>query len=665
MIPKEEILLKMLSNHDVTFFIPPYQRNYEWTKEQCEAFYKDVKKTYKNNMHGKNDEHFFGAITFFSDETPFGEPDKLVLIDGQQRITTTMLFLLAIRDLADENKNLKSTIDNNYLKNEKSVDNSEHKIKLKQVETDWDAYRALVLGEELTKTQKNSCVYQNYTYFTKRLTKFKKDKHELGDLIEKGLNKFRVVSIQLEPERNPWENPQEIFESMNSIGKPLSLADLVRNFLLLGKSAGEQTELYNKYWLKIEKEIPGEVSSFIRDFMQMKEGQSFNQAKESNYKLLYSQFKDLYKKRSNSLEFFEELKADSKIFAEAKFLKETESKEINRILSDLNVLKITTANSFIMSILKAWRESRLSEFEVAVMLNVLENYFLRRRILGITSAENKVLPTLANYIDEAIEWQDKKMFMFSILSSLENSARFPNDLEISNHLETMNFYNFRYCKFYLSLIEEKITKIRPDVSNSQIQIEHIMPQTLNDTWKTSLGDNCEEIHAQYVNTIGNLTLIQFNQELGNKPFANKKEVYENRAGLQIAKTEITNRDVWDEEAIINRQIWISDFMLDNVFPLPEGMKKANNYRSKETTRSKNFSFKNVGLIGREIKFTEDDSIRAKVVSDREVEFEGKKWKLSPLTRELFKRKGNVRASGSFRGPLYWEYNGILLTELNS
>jgi len=141
MVPKEMKLLNMLSNNDVTFFIPPYQRNYEWTDEQCEVFFDDIVKTHDRNVQGHASEHFFGSITFFQTETAFGQPDQLVLIDGQQRITTTMLFLVALRDILQDVK-LKNYIDAKYLRNNNvSSDNDEYKIKLKQVETDWAVYK--------------------------------------------------------------------------------------------------------------------------------------------------------------------------------------------------------------------------------------------------------------------------------------------------------------------------------------------------------------------------------------------------------------------------------------------------------------------------------------------------------------------------------------------
>lgn len=179
-----------------------------------------------------------------------------------------MLFLCAVRDIA-ANEALKDFINNKYLRNTNAKDeDNEYKIKLKQVETDWSVYVHLILQNPLTEKERTTIIYKNYRYFISRLTQFGQDEGDPTRLIELGLNKFSVISIELEPDRNEWENPQEVFESMNSLGKPLSLADLVRNYLLLGLDGKKQETLYKEYWLHIEQTLPGQVSNYIRDFMQ-------------------------------------------------------------------------------------------------------------------------------------------------------------------------------------------------------------------------------------------------------------------------------------------------------------------------------------------------------------------------------------------------------------
>lgn len=658
MIPQESKLLSLLSNNDVTFFIPPYQRNYEWTDEQCKVFLTDVIKTYQSNMRGISAEHFFGSITYFQTESPFGQPNKLVLIDGQQRITTTMLFLVALRDIL-EDEGMVNFVDSKYLKNNNVSGDSEYKIKLKQVETDWVAYKKIILKEELTAREKNSAVYRNYRYFCNKLDSYKNDGYNLGDIIDKGLNKFSVITIELQPDKNAWENPQEIFESMNSLGKPLSLADLVRNYLMLGLDADTQSTLYSKYWLNIENLLPGQVSDFIRDYMQSCEGRAYHKATENHYKELYSLFKNVFEKKDPK-ELLKDLSESAEIYSYLLPAGKTDNSKIDYELQDIKRLNVTTAYSFLLVLLRYWKLNLLNSDDTADILFSFKIYCIRRRILGITQAENKNFPALVKTIPDLVQAKDKKQKMFEILANQESNLRLPNDVELSRYLETMNFYNFKSCKYILALIEEKITKSRPNLEDEKLQIEHIMPQNLNDAWEKALGSDFELIHQEYINNIGNLTLIRHNQELGNKPFNEKKKIYEENAGLQIAKNEITNNDVWNEETIKARANWIIQYLLKYVLPIPDSMRRVNNFKAKV---GGGLSFQELQLIGLDIEFYDDPSIKALVVNDKEVEFEGKRWRLSPLTAEIQTRRGMLSPSGKYSGTQYWCFDGIRLTDI--
>ena len=660
MTPLEQKLLNLLSNQDVTFFIPPYQRNYEWTNAQCKVFLEDVKKTCNNNMNEIEDEHFFGSITFFQDETNFGEPNKLVLIDGQQRITTTMLFLVAIRDTLSDDENVCKFINSRYLKNDNATGNDDdYKVKLKQVETDWQSFKDLVLGDPLSEKEKTSAVYQNYKYFCNELKTYKEQGNDIKALISYGIDKFSVVTIELKPKINKWENPQEIFESMNSLGKPLSLADLVRNYLLLGLSAKEQTELYNQYWLHIENTVPGNISDFIRDYMQCSQRSPYAKATEANYKVLYSEFKTIFKE-TEAKSMLRDLSEYSDLYAYIILGTTTGNKVIDSLLADFRSIRVTTANSLIMALLREWKCNRLSDNDLAEIFDVFRIYCFRRRLCSITQAENKVFPTLIKKIPELKLAGDKKQKMFEILSKQETYLRFPNDVEVTHELHTMNFYSFQYKKLYLSLIEEKLTKNRPDLNDTVLQVEHIMPHTLNDEWRKALGPDAETIHQTYADNIGNLTLIRQSQELGQKSFKEKKEVYAENEGLQIAKTGITNQDKWDEETIKDRMNWIADYFVTTVLPIPDSMRKTNNF---SVDGRRGLSFIELQLIGEYINFRGDKSIRAKVVNDHEVEYEGEIIRLSPLTKKIKRLKGTATPSEAYQGAQYWEYDGVLLADI--
>ena len=293
-------------------------------------------------------------------------------------------------------------------------------------------------------------------------------------------------------------------------------------------------------------------------------------------------------------------------------------------------------------------------------MDVLLVYFLRRRILGLTAGENKALPELSRKIKDLEKADDKKTLLIQILSDQESTMRLPNDIELERELKVMNFFNLKNSKFLLALIEEKITKKRPDLDDEKLQIEHIMPQTLSQEWIVSLGDGCEDMHQQYVNTIGNLTLIRHNQELGNKPFDEKKAVYQNKTSIQIAKTEITDKQSWGRQEIEKRATWIIKFLLHDVLPIPDEMRHKNNFSA---TKKRKLSFIDLQLVGEDIRYVKDPTIKATVVTDREVSFEGKVWKLSPLTKEIETRRGTVTKSGAYQGAHFWEYQGIRLTDM--
>lgn len=510
-------LLDSLSNKDVTFFIPPYQRNYEWKIETCKVFLADVSRVAERNAQDNKTEHFFGSIVYVVDESGFGEPDKYILTDGQQRITTTMLLLMALRD-SIEDLQYQDTIQRNYLENERASADTDYKIKLKQVESDWEAYKLLALREKVHENLKNSSVFQNYNFFKRSVAPL--DDAQKKNLLERGLTKFSTIAIQLEPDKNPWENPQEIFESMNSLGQPLSLADLVRNYLLMKRNSQEQTDLYNRYWLTLEKRLPGKLSEFIRDWMQADQNRSFKVARENNFKELYGSFKEVVGDRAVE-DLFQDFVAFSRPYLIASGAETTGSTAIDQVIADLNVIGVAPVYSYLSQILSAWEREELSNEQLVGILSAIRTYLLRRRVLGITQAENKFFPSLGSRVDLLTSSADVSAEMFNQLSAAEYALRLPNDDEVRARLRTVNFYNLgklrTYPKLLLSMLEAHLTRSRPAWDDDKLQLEHIMPQTLNDQWRKSLGDDYEVLHQDLVNNIGNVTLIRHNQELGNKP----------------------------------------------------------------------------------------------------------------------------------------------------
>lgn len=657
-------ILQLLSNNDVTFFIPPYQRNYEWDEEMCEILYKDIVRV----AESENTQHFFGTVIYYAESTILGEPDRYILVDGQQRLTTTMLFLIAAREEIEDD-HLKTWIDSKFLKNNNVSGDVEFKIKLKQVESDWNAYKNIILGADLDESDKKSNVFRNYNFFRGKIEKLEQD--VLKSLIDKGLVHFNIVTIELEPNKNPWEKPQEIFESMNSLGKPLTLADLVRNYLLLGKTSDQQNKLYHNFWLKIEQNLSGNnnafsVSAFIRDYMQLIDLAAYKKASETNYKQLYRDFKELFETESHE-NLLKMLAGFSSEYAILAGYKSSNSSKIDRKLSDLRIIESSGFNSFILGVLGLRTEKKIDDDSCLAILDAIFIYIARRRILRLTQGENKNAPTLVKYFDDLISTDDKKQKMLEILSNQPYALRLPNNHEIKAQLSSResNFYNLRSSKFLYSLIEENLTRTRPDLSDKKLQVEHIMPQTLSNEWKNELGEDYQEIHDNYLNNIGNLTLIKHNSELGNDPFAVKKEIYINNAGMQIAKDRIIENEKWGEEQIENRATYLINILVDTVLPITENLRTSNNYSNeKKTINSSNrLSFNRLDLIGKEIYLIDRAEITAKVIGDKELLFEENRYRLSPLTRLCMERLGRANRSGAYWGVDKWGYQNKSLFDL--
>lgn len=659
-------LLDSLSNNDVTFFIPPYQRNYEWATDNCKVLFSDVAKVSEANLVNKKTEHFFGSIVYVVEEVGFGVPAKYVLTDGQQRITTTMLLLMALRD-SIEDPSYKKEIQRRYLENDRADESVEYKIKLKQVESDWEAYKLLVLGNEVPAGLKNSAVHQNYLYFCKVLESL--DDGAKKALLEKGLMKFSIISIQLEPDRNPWENPQEIFESMNSLGKPLSLADLVRNYLLMGKTTKQQAELYNGFWLTLEKRLPGQLSEFIRDWMQADQHRSFKVARENNYKELYGAFKEIARGRSVE-DLFEGFVRFSHPYAIVCGLEQTGNQRIDQVIADLNIIGVAPAYSYLSEVLASWDAQKVSDNDVLAILIGIRTYLLRRRVLGITQAENKFYPVLGSRLDELVDSRDKSETLFRQLSSQEYALRLPNDDEMASRLRSLNFYNLgrsrNYPRLLLSMAEERLTKSRPTWDDSRLQLEHIMPQKLNASWREMLGDDAETIHQEYVNNIGNITLIRHNQELGNKSFSEKKVTYSGQSGLQVTQNRVIDREVWDSAAIRRRRDYLVDLITDKLVDIPQPFKRTSNWNQADRSSTSFDSRETLNqLIGETIEFVSNPTMTAIIISDSKVLFEGEEWSLGPLTKVLKERSGaKVSKTSNFHGASNWSWDGTKLVDLD-
>lgn len=588
MKPEAHSINYVLKMNSTSFFIPPFQRAYAWGRPEIERYFSDVIRIINSELDSKqNDklEHFFGTIVIRNEESGFST--KSIVVDGQQRLTTTLLFLIALRDLQDD-ETVKKHIQDNYLTNSSS--SFQDKIKLKQVTKDWDSYRALVNGS----TANNSIIKNGYDDFKRLILDTQKRRPEIkAEHYIKALDRMNVAIIFLDERPYKGEDPQIIFETLNSLGKPLSLSDLIRNYVLLNMKSDEQTDIYENTWYpKIESILKEFTSDFFRDFLQYKMAESIKAVSDNNTKEIYQVFKDFVDAnyKNNHADFVEDIVSYVPfykwiIFEEYTDIISKEKKndsEIKELLRNIfHDIKSEAFKPFVMGLLSMHQKigSNYGDSMLISDLRIIRTYLIRRRISKLTQGENKGIVLLCEK-SMLLDITEVRKSLVEILSNQFYKLRFPNDEEIKSVLSNINFYEDvkQYGKFILGKIEENNSKVSVDFRDSKITIEHIMPQTLTDSWRNELGNNFEEIHKKYIHNIGNLILTEFNSEIGNKTFSEKKQKL-TESSLHY-RLDILNCSQWNENSILQHQNkMINDFL--GTFSLPEEYQNRSNWNTAE------------------------------------------------------------------------------------
>lgn len=575
----------VLAKNATSFFIPPFQRAYAWGRPEIERYFSDISRIIESEIDKKQHdklEHFFGTVVIKEEKAGFA--NKSVVVDGQQRLTTTLIFLIALRDCETDTVK-QDYITQNYLTNNSS--SFQDKIKLKQVTKDWDSYRALV-----TKSQPNPGVISiAYELLKKLITEKRKLNPEVDfEHYIIAIQRINVAVIFLDERPFKGEDPQIIFETLNSLGKPLTLSDLVRNFVLLNMESNKQSDIYEKIWHpKIEDVLNENSSKFFRDYLQYKTASSLKVVSDNNTKELYQQFKDFVEENfEDHNDFVDDIVRFVKcykwiiteIINEPISSNNTKDKEIKELLRNIfHDIKAEAFKPFVLGLLEYHQykvnDVKLSDDFFISTLTTIRTYLIRRRIIGLTQGENKNIVTFSKKIGELSKGNIQ---MIELLTNVFYRLRLPNDNEIKTSLVTMNFYegSKQYSKFVLGKIEEHNTKVSVDFRNPKITIEHIMPQTLEDSWKVELGENYKDIHKNYLHNIGNLILTEFNSEIGNKPFEEKKRKLET-SSLNY-RLDIIKRNTWSEQSIKEHLANMITWFLDT-FSLPEQYKEKANWNT--------------------------------------------------------------------------------------
>lgn len=575
----------VLSKNSTSFFIPPFQRAYAWGRPEIERYFSDISRIIESELDSKQIdklEHFFGTVVIKEEKSGFAH--RSVIVDGQQRLTTTLIFLIALRDMEPDPMN-REHINSNFLINNSST--FQDKIKLKQVTKDWDSYKALVKGTE----SKPGVITSAYEVFKKLIIEKRRINPEIKlEHYLIALTRINVAVIFLDERPYKGEDPQIIFETLNSLGKPLTLSDLVRNFVLLNMKSDKQSEIYENIWHpKIEEIFNENTSKFFRDYLQYKTRTSLKVVSNNNTKELYQQFKDFVQYNfKNNNEFIEDIVLYvnpynwiiTEVVTDRISLNIIKDKEIKELLRNIfHDIKAEAFKPFVLGLLFYNQYTingiKLSDEILIASLTTIRNYLIRRRIIGLTQGENKNIVTLGSKIEDIAKGNTN---MLNLLTNLFYRLRFPNNEEMEKELKSMNFYEGlkQYSKFILGKIEEHKTKVAVDFRNPKITIEHIMPQKLNDSWKKELGANYEEIHKGYIHNIGNLILTEFNSEMGNNPFREKKKKL--MTSSLNYRLDVINQEYWNEKSLINHQNnMVKSFL--KTFYLPEEYQNKNNWDS--------------------------------------------------------------------------------------
>lgn len=505
-----------LSSNKTQFVIPVYQRNYDWSTVQCNQLLNDILEV--GNNKGMN-AHFIGSIVYIYDGVYTASRIKeLTIIDGQQRLTTLTLIYLALLRLAKElnAEELVNEITETYLINKFAPE--EEKLKLRPTDNNDKALKYLLRGDKNEEYLEFSKLIDNFNYFKGRIME------ENYQVVLRGLSKLMFVEISLDRER---DDPQRIFESLNSTGLELSQADLIRNYILMGLSRENQNKIYQNFWEVIETLAKDEthnvsrVSDFIRDYLTLENKNIPNKGK------VYVEFKAKYP--TSTLDVLEanisSIKSLVPHYNKLINPRNEADKEIRLQLEYINRLEINVAYPFLMKVYDDYTSAVIDKSTFLKVLDLIQSFTWRRFILSLpTNALNKIFMTLYDKVD-------KNNYLFSIQKSLLERLgvqRFPKNTEVKDALKVKDLYNMKSKnRTYLFERLENYENREPVLieGNEDITIEHVFPQNPEVKWKMDLGN--EEyvlIKENYLNTIGNLTLSGNNGKLGNKPFVDKRDM---------------------------------------------------------------------------------------------------------------------------------------------
>ena len=542
-------------NGNKQFLIPVYQRFYSWDIDQCKRLWNDIVEMKRKGKVG----HFVGSIVNIAEQAMPTGVQKYMIIDGQQRMTTLTLLLLALRDYAiinpsDTTINARR-IDNMLLKNE--YESGDERYKLLLTETDRDILISLVEEKPIVEDTRSRLI-ENYNFFAGKLA----DKEIQPAEVYESIGKLQIVNITLD---RAVDDAQAIFESLNSTGKELSESDLIRNYVLMGLEPSEQTYVYEHLWRQMEQlfiyETQGTVmDAFFRHYLTMKLSHIPKQGR------VYEEFKlyHLNCEFGTIRELCQDLLEYAKYYTNIVFKRNTDT-DLKKLYEDIINLRMEVSYPFLLKIHHDCVEGLITSDELKKILKLCISYVLRRAICEIpTNSMNKTFATLKNYIRPDDYMNSVKAFFVM----QDTYKEFPDNDKFEGAFESRDIYNMRARNYILSRLENFENKAPIIIEN--YTIEHIMPQNknLSSEWQADLGAEWQEVQKKYLHTIGNLTLTAYNSEMSDRPFLEKMDMPGGfkESALRLNKYVVL-QNKWNEKHIQERANELAK-KAESIWPYP-------------------------------------------------------------------------------------------------
>ena len=573
---------------NVQFVIPVYQRNYDWTANECKELFNDIIAVEQEDRGT----HFIGSIVFIHEGTySTSEVKELVIIDGQQRLTTINILYVALYRFAKENEKLKEAdmLYNMFLTNQ-YVQQESSKLKLKQTDTNSLAFKS-ILNQTENEFDRFSNVIENYNYFLERI-----DEDNFNTILN-GIKRLIFVEISLERGK---DDPQRIFESLNSTGLDLSQSDLIRNFILMDLDPKDQNRIFNQIWNPIEenaKDLDRQksmVSDYIRDYLTLRNKKIPNKGK------VYLEFKKLYANKKDEA-YHQELERIKSLSSHYKKLINPKTVIDNNLRAELEYitrLEINVAFPFLLQVFEDEDNGIIDNTTLIKILKLIQNYAWRRFVVGLpTNALNKIFMTLYSEVHTE-EYYDS---IAIALMRKKGSGKFPANEELLIALKDKDLYNIKSKNrnYMFEKLENYNNREFVETSHENITIEHIFPQNPDEDWNTDLStDDFFVFKEKYLNTLANLTLSGNNGALSNKSFTEKQSMNNNRGeqGYKFSRlwlnTYLNTINIWNTENYDTRFAIISERFLsiwdypDVELPIVEGAEEVNLFDAEKPTHKK-------------------------------------------------------------------------------